>query len=193
MDPLEIEVKLPLSDAAEFQRRLESIGLECVQPASQEVNLRFDQADGVLSRRHQVLRLRKEGGRNTLTYKGHLLNSGPIAVREEIETDVTDFQSMQRILECLGYEIIFVYEKIRAVYRLKDVLLMVDHTPIGDFLEIEGPDEAAIRSASDLLNMDWESGTDKSYTVLFQEWAASSHYPGRDMLFSAIEAFRKAS
>ncbi len=191
--PLEIEIKLPLSDAAAFEARLQTLGLECIQPAGPEVNLRFDTADKALLSHQQVLRLRSEGGRNILTYKGHRASSGPIAVREEIETEVSDFQSAQQILESLGYQIFFVYEKTRAVYRYQAVSLMVDHTPIGDYLEIEGPDEATIRSAADSLGMDWATGTDKSYTVLFHEWAEANGFPGRDMVFSEIDDFRQGS
>lgn len=184
---LEIEAKFPLENAADFLLVIERMGLLCIQKGFHELNLRFDTKDRRLSDAHQVLRLRKDDDSIILTYKGSKQGQKKIAIREEIETGVSDFDQMTLILQSLGYEVIFVYEKIRSIYRLDDTLLMIDHTPIGDYLEIEGSNEKAIRAAAEKLGVDWKTRTSKSYQKLFLEWADFVHFEGRDMLFNAID------
>jgi adenylate cyclase class IV len=60
---------------------------------------------------------------------------------------------------------------------------MLDRTPIGSFIEIEGADEAAINAVAQLLGLDENQKTDKSYTQLFEEWRNATGYAGRDMVF----------
>jgi len=182
----EIEAKFPIQDAGEWIARLEAMDLVCEQRKCHEMNYRFDTADRKLSAAHQVLRLRTENGSVTLTYKCAEKSQGGIAFREEIETHVSDEKQMQLILERLSFEVYFMYEKYRSVFQFGGVLLMVDHTPIGDFLEIEGPDEKMIRDHAERLGLDWKTSTAKSYQSLFKEWAESVHFSGRDMLFNEI-------
>ena len=182
----EIEAKFPISSADEWIARLESLNLVCDQSNCHEINYRFDTAERKLSAAHQVLRLRTENGSVTLTYKCAEKSQGGIAFREEIETHVSDEKQMQLILERLSFEVYFMYEKYRSVFQFGGVLLMVDHTPIGDFLEIEGPDEKMICDHAERLGLDWKTSTAKSYQSLFKEWAESVHFSGRDMLFNEI-------
>ena len=187
----EIEAKFPIHDAVEWIARLDALSLICEQKNSHEMNIRFDTAERILSATHRVLRLRTENGVATLTYKCAEKAQDGIAYREEIETHVSDEKHMQQILERLGFEVYFIYEKYRSVFRFDDVLLMVDHTPIGDYLEIEGPDEKTIRDHADKLGLDWKTSTAKSYQRLFKEWAVKVHFSGRDMLFKDIQEFQR--
>lgn len=78
-------------------------------------------------------------------------------VREEIEVEVTDAAMLGRILEGLGMRGWFRYEKYRTTLKLpgsahwaKGLLIELDETPIGTFLELEGPPEAIDRAAAQL-------------------------------------------
>ncbi|MHC1773614.1 MAG: class IV adenylate cyclase [Flexilinea sp.] len=184
---LEIEAKFPLESAADFLCVIEGMRLPCIQRDFRELNLRFDTPDRRLSKTHQVLRLRKDDESIILTYKGSETKTKKIAIREEIETRVSDYDQMKLILQNLGYEEFFIYEKIRSTYRLGETLLMIDHTPVGDFLEIEGPNEKLIKSSAKKLGVDWKTRTSKGYQKLFIEWAEAVHYKGRDMLFAEVE------
>jgi len=77
-------------------------------------------------------------------------------VREEIELEVADAAALTRIIEALGMRNWFRYEKFRTTFQLpesqrwaKGLLIELDETPIGTFVELEGPataiDEAAKR------------------------------------------------
>ena len=68
--------------------------------------------------------------------------------RPEIEVVVADADAAQPVLEALGYRKVFRYQKYREAFRWRDAEIVVDETPIGTFLEIEGP-VATIHAAAD--------------------------------------------
>ena len=79
---------------------------------------------------------------------------------------------------------LFRYQKYRAVYHYSGLIITVDETPIGVFLELEGPkpliDEVATQlgyKASDYIA--------KSYLALYQEYLKLRGLPLKDMLFEA--------
>ena len=183
IDNHEIEVKFKISSTQEILEKIHALGAVCDQDEQFERNLRWDDKDGTLEKTHQVLRLRDNGGVAVLTYKAEKQNHQGIAEREEIETVVSDFENTRLILERLGYQIDFIYEKYRGIYTLNDTQLFVDHTPIGDYIEIEGPDADAIRKSAELLGLDWEKRISKGYRNLFKHWKKETGFPGRDMVF----------
>ncbi len=66
---------------------------------------------------------------------------GPYKVREEREVRASDERAIAEILGALGLAPRFRYEKYRSTYRLPGiahVVVELDETPIGDFLELEG-------------------------------------------------------
>jgi adenylate cyclase class 2 len=78
-------------------------------------------------------------------------------VREEIEVVLTDAASLQKIFEGLGLKGWFRYEKYRTPYKLparhkwaKGLIIDLDETPIGTFVELEGPPNAIDRAAHEL-------------------------------------------
>jgi adenylate cyclase class 2 len=62
--------------------------------------------------------------------------------------------------------------------------------PIGDFLEIEGPDGKSIRQAANELGLDWEKRILDSYTMLFEHARASLGFKFRDMSFENFETLK---
>ena len=183
IDNHEIEVKFKIPSTQEILKKIHALGAVCDQNEQFERNLRWDDADETLTKTNQVLRLRDNGGVSVLTYKAEKPNDKEIAEREEIETVVSDFEKTKLILERLGYQIDFIYEKYRSIYTLNDTQLFVDHTPIGDYVEIEGPDAEAIRKSAELLGLDWNHRISKGYRNLFNHWKTETEYPGRDMIF----------
>ncbi len=144
-----------------------------------EENVIFDTPQGGLAEHGQLLRIRTEtpqtrskskkggGKRVILTFKYPTTRSamadtereldGPYKVREEIEVEVADAGVLTRIFEGLGMSGWFRYEKYRTTFRLPDseawakgLLIELDETPIGTFVELEGPATAIDRAAGDL-------------------------------------------
>ena len=92
-------------------------------------------------------------------------------IREEHEIRVSDWEEVSRIIEGLGLRPCFRYEKFRTTYRLpgiRNLKLEVDETPIGLFLELEGPGRAIDRAAA-RLGFGRAEYITKSYGALFME------------------------
>lgn len=85
-----------------------------------------------------VLRVRRVGGRATLTYKRRLPGASVIKQQREEETEVADANALEAILEALGYQPSMVYEKRRQTWLLGDTEIVIDVLPFGLFMEIEG-------------------------------------------------------
>src|SRR5665213_1713060 len=169
---IETEIKLRWTgDAASAHHHLESLGYSASGPRLLEADQLFDRESGELSRGAEALRLRISGGRATATYKGPP-DAGPYKSREEIEFDVSDAEAFQTVLSRLGYQRAFRYEKFRTKYSAGEGLITVDETPVGIFLELEGPgywiDETAAR-----LGFGRDRYLTMSYAAIYREFRAA--------------------
>jgi len=179
----EIEVKLAIGDADEARRRLGTAGALALSSRTFEDNRLYDDADLSLKKTGRLLRIRSVGGRHVLTFKAKLAGSSDDArykVREEYETEVSDPTELERLLSALGYEPVYRYQKFRQPYRLGGVEVLLDETPIGTFLELEGEPEA-IDAAARALGFPPETYDTRTYREL-QEARAGGGDPG-DMVF----------
>lgn len=145
----------------------------------------FDTEDERLRRQRSTLRVRSEGGKALLTYKGPVIPAA-IKIREEYETVVADGAALQIILEELGMHVWFRYEKYREEFLSDDVVIAVDETPVGVYVEIEGPEEAIYRTAAALGKTAADYITD-SYRFIFLQHRDAHGLAGHDMVFATRE------
>ncbi len=145
-----------------------------------EENVIFDTPQGGLAKHGQLLRIRTEtleaGGRSrdgkekqrvVLTFKRPITRPASFdtgeslhgfhKVRDEIEVEVTEAAKLTEIFEGLGMSGWFRYEKYRTTFQLpakqawaRGLLIELDETPIGTFVELEGPPGAIDRAANEL-------------------------------------------
>ena len=166
-DNLETELKLyvPLLNAVE--RKIEAAGGKLSAPRVYENNIRYDDADGELGASGTVLRLRMDT-RARLTYKdGERLLGEYGSSRFEAEVEVSDFEDMETILLKLGFHPVMRYEKYRTTYQLEGAEVTLDEMPYGNFVEIEG-DEDAIGRVVEKLQLHDAKRMSASYTTLFK-------------------------
>ena len=180
--PTESELKIPVADLGAVSDRLCGLQAECVQASSREVNVLLDRADRGLSSAGQVLRLRAYGTRHILTFKGPASYLDRVKSREELELEVADPAVTIAILERLGFRPWMRYEKDRALWRLGPVEVALDHTPMGDFVELEGPPEE-LRASAERLGLDAASAVRGSYIQLWHEHRARHAALPADMVF----------
>lgn len=147
----ETEVKIRLSNRAAILESLKRAGFTVSVPRQFESNTLYDTNEGALRKKGMLLRLRQVGEDYVITWKGPN-QSGPHKSRPELETSVGSVETLDRILVQLGYGPMFRYEKYRTEFSAKDGsgVVTVDETPIGDFLELEGPGDWIDRIASEL-------------------------------------------
>jgi adenylate cyclase class 2 len=149
--PSEIEIKLPLPGEDHGRDLLERAGFQLRSPRVFEANTVYDTPARALRGAGTLLRLRQVDGRGLLTFKGQA-QPGRHKNREEVETEVADPAALAAILERIGFEPAFRYEKYRAEYGRPGAPghATLDHTPIGDYLELEGPPEWIDEAATQL-------------------------------------------
>jgi len=184
---LEQEVKFFLDDPARMRKRLSAVGARPYQPRAHEANIRFDTADGSLTRAGKVLRLRK-AGQVILTYKQPEAPADagtPALARRSLETEiiVDNLEKTSHLLQSLGFRPIVRYEKYREVFRWKSVLVMFDQLPFGNFLELEGPDLGELRQTAGALELDWKTALQTSYMGIFLALKKSNHLAFLEVTF----------
>ena len=181
-----------------------------------EENIIFDTPQGGLAKHGQLLRIRTETAetpeklrkssrkpRVILTFKQPVAESaGGIAerrshflykVRDEIEVEVADAGNLARIFEGLGMSGWFRYEKYRTTFRMppskawaKDLLIELDETPIGTFVELEGPASAIDRAAEE-LGYSKPDYVLKNYLTLYVEECRRKGEQPSHMLFPSLQ------
>ena len=159
----ENEIKVAVPDLPALEERLRSLGFQVLHPRVFESNLIYDTPGGALRGRGELIRIREAGGNSIFTYKGKATVTRH-KEREELELSIGDPQTLGIILQRLGYEPGFRYEKYRTEWVISsdDGVLMIDETPIGIYLELEGPADWIDRLAqvlgyaeSDYLNISY--------------------------------------
>jgi len=182
---LEREIKLRFDSAEEARDRILALGATPYLGRRLQEDCLFDTDDERLRRQRSTLRVRSEGGKALLTFKGPVIPAA-IKIREEYETVVSDGAALQTILEELGLHVWFRYEKYREEFTADDVLIAVDETPMGVFVEIEGNEEAIHRTAEGLGRSASDYITD-SYRFLFLQHRDANGLAGHDMVFAGKE------
>lgn len=126
-------------------------------------------------------------GRATSKYK----------VREELELQISDGGMLTKILEALGMDGWFRYEKYRTTYKVdksqrwaEGLLIELDETPVGTFVELEGPGEAIDRAARE-LGFSRRDYITKSYLAVYVEECRRQGQEPRNMLFASPQARHK--
>lgn len=178
----EVEVKIPTADLEASRAALRDAGGELLHPRHFESNDLYDDPSGRFAAEGRTLRLRRARGRAILTYKGPARFQGGIKTREERETEVSDPGEAEAILGALGLERRFRYEKRREEWRLEGCAIALDETPIGAFVEIEGP-PPAIRRAVVRLGLDFTAALPYSYARLYFERRQQDSSLPKDMVF----------
>jgi len=141
----------------------------------------LDTDDEMLRRRRCVLRVRVENGKSRITFKGPVQPS-IMKVREELETLVGDGAALLSILEELGLHVWFRYEKYREEFSHEDVIVAIDETPVGIFVEIEGS-EQGIADMTIALGRTSDDYIVDSYRSLFLQHREQNGLSGSDMVF----------
>lgn len=187
---LEVEVKFLLANRAEFRVRLLEVGAVLTKPRVFERNVRFDTPDNRLLRQEELLRLRQDTAVR-LTYKGLAAEDArsEAKIREELEIQVSDFDTAALIFTRLGFAPVQVYEKYRETFTWKNVEIVIDELPYGDFVELEGP-EAAIKTAAADLGLSWDKRITNNYLGLMSAIKAFYKLDFDDLTFANFQNIR---
>lgn len=186
--PIENEIKLRAgssgkSGLAKARALLRARGFAVMTPRVFERNLVLDDAGGSLRERGMLLRLREAGKLVTCTFKG-VETPGRHKRREEREFRASDLDSCLAVFAALGFRETFRYEKYRTEFRRggEPGHVTLDETPIGVYMELEGPPRWLDATAKDLGYQRSDYIT-ASYGRLFESWRAETGSKRKDMRF----------
>lgn len=93
---------------------------------------------GILNEKGAILRIRKTQDKTILTYKKRIQNEFAVKQQIEYETEVANAAELEKIIENLGFSPRLIYEKRRKTWKFRQVEVVLDELPFGEFMEIEG-------------------------------------------------------
>jgi adenylate cyclase, class 2 len=181
---LEVEIKLAVASVRAARSLLRDKGFHVIKPRVFEANDVFDTLDLGLRNSQSLLRIRTVKRQTLLTYKGPPQSGGKHKSREELEIHADNAHTLATILERLGFQRAFRYEKYRTEFRRgRTGVVTLDETPVGCFLELEGPPEWIDRTAR-LLGFRETDYITLSYGRLYLDWCAEKGCEPGNMVFN---------
>lgn len=198
MQNAEIELKFPISDPASLQSRLPQLGFHLQTTRTFEHNTLYDTPARDLRHQRQILRIRHYGDAWTVTHKrlpDTDADETRYKVRIETETAVDDGSALAEIFQQLGYAPAFIYEKYRTEWSHpgeRNAHLVIDETPIGNYVELEGPPEWIDRTVR-ALGIDFATCLTDSYGKLFLNWKQRTGSAAEHLTFDAVSTATSAA
>ena len=180
----EIEVKFLNVDFDEIRAKLLAAGAKCEHPMRLMKRVIVQNA---ATGRDAYVRVRDEGDKVTVTYKSFASLS--LHGASEIETTTSDFDAMVEILRCGGMAPTSYQETRRETWRLDDAEVVLDEWPwLRPYIEVEGPSEESVRSASGKLGFDWDR--DAQFGDIMVAYRADYPHLGEHDMISSLPEVR---
>ena len=149
---IEIEKKYRLTEKLreEIEATLEEFGAKFVSEDFEE-NTLFSNDD--LFERNAIVRIRRKSDSAVLAFKQRIASTSDTKQQIEYESEIFDADAVRSIIESIGLRAAIVYEKRRKTYQFRNVEVVLDDLPFGQFMEIEGP-ISAIAEAEMMLGIE---------------------------------------
>jgi adenylate cyclase class 2 len=179
---VEEEIKVRVAALEPVRQRLREQRAALVHPRAFEENFIVDDAEERIFRGGRLLRVRRWGEEGFVTFKGRATFQGGVKQRAETQCRVDDPQALLEILAQLGLRVTRRYQKWREAWQLEGVEVVLDETPMGPFVELEGPAEL-LRPLARTLGLDPDGALAGSYSELWVAWRRSHPEAPVDMVF----------
>ena len=166
-----MEVELKARAPRGIEKRLAAAGAKKTYTVHQ-LDTVYDKPGEPLGKKGVTLRIREEGKKTILTYKGKS-KSRRVKAKDEYELRVT--RHIHLFLRGLGYRPAFTKEKDRTEYRFGGVNVHLDKVKgLGTWVEFEAFGEAEpcrkkILAAAEMLGIPEEKLSTESYIKLLRE------------------------
>ena len=173
----EVEVKFQVDYLEDIEYFLIEQKAELVEMVMQ-VDYYFNHPSRDFSSTDEALRVRQEGDKFYLTYKGPKIDSAT-KTRKEIEFGIEDKEKMIDILESLSFSKALIVSKERRIFKLNQLIISLDAVDsLGNFVEIEQSvnkkseiqkSKKMIFKLAENMNLNPKSNIRKSYMELILE------------------------
>jgi len=169
---IEIEAKLKVGSHKSIERNLSKLGA-LFSASQKQIDYYYDDSKSTFTKEDKCLRIRRQSvngdDKYFLAYKGPKQKSN-FKKRAEIEIEISDFEKTKTILQVLGYRQAIVVEKTRKLWKLNRCLVSLDNVKrLGNFVEIEGPDNKKIEKVKTLLGLENFVHIKQSYADLLSQ------------------------
>ncbi len=176
----EVEMKAPVEDADIIEGRIREMGGEFLGEKVQE-DFYLSHPCRDLRGADEALRLRREGERWMVTFKG-ARKKGNLKIREELEFAVGDGAVALEVFGRLGFAVGAKVFKIRREYSIIGATIAVDRVEkLGGFVEIEASKEgdeeersALVEKVAALIGVEKGLFTTSSYVELLESRSSLS-------------------
>lgn len=167
---MEIETRARIKNLDDIEQKIIKLGGGLIKEKEQ-----MDEYFGEIKLYQKIgysflMRVRDEGDKKFLTYKGAKLKKD--GIWEEYEFEIDDTKKAAKMLRDMGLEKIIVVKKRRKTYALDGLTLCLDHIQgLGSFIEIECLDsedfnKRKIRSLMQRLGIKKDQLLDKGYVTM---------------------------
>ncbi|WP_456325773.1 class IV adenylate cyclase [Desulfonauticus submarinus] len=161
---IEREIKFEVSDFKKYEHILAKKA-ELIQEWIFEQNIVFDFKDNRLEKDGILLRLRHDNSSKlTLKLPNTSYMEPGIKNKIEYEVNVSNFETMNIILNKVGFNVKLEYHKFRKIFKLNNSLICLDITPFGFFIEIEGGE---LYDNAKILGLNQENSLDLTYYEIY--------------------------
>lgn len=134
--PMEIEAKAYADNLEDIEEKILTLGAKLTWQGEQ-IDTYYNHPSREFETSDEALRVRKEGEKVILTYKGPKIDK-LTKTREEIKVNVENMPSIKEILMKLGFKEVGVVKKHRKKYILDKFKVCLDDVDnLGKFAEIE--------------------------------------------------------
>lgn len=162
----EIQIKLPLDNPGKIRKKLKDLKIEKSETKWQQ-DTYFEAPGWKLSKTDELMRIRREGKKYILTYKGPAQGK-EIRIKPKIEFQVDP--DLKNVLEKIGYKKILQINKKREEYLFDETEIALDRVEsLGEFIELGIKNPKHEKKINDLikkLELNLKSATKKSYFEL---------------------------
>ena len=132
-----------------------------------ERTIRVDKPNWELSKEGTYIRLRT-GFKNTLTLKKARVKESEVSERLEIEIEIDDMESCQKLLQEIGLNEKLIMEKYRMIWEVNGTIITIDELPFGVYVEIEGSVQS-IKILSELLGLNYDNRIIITYWEIYKD------------------------
>lgn len=190
----EIEATFINIDPDVIRARLVELGATQVSPERLMKRTVFDFPDLRLQEVGGWIRVRDEAGKITTSYKQQ--NDETINGTIESQVTVDSFESMCAIYEHIGLRAKAYQETKRESWELNGVEVEIDTWPwVPTFVEVEGPNEQAVKDVADTLGLVWSTALHGDVTAVYKQYyniTPEEFYNLTEILFSPVPEWLEA-
>ena len=163
---IEYEATFINIDKDEVRQKLKALGASLIKPEFLQKRVSFDLPSGH-EKKGAWLRVRDEGGKNTLTLK--IIDGEKIEDQKEISLVIDSLEEALELLTVMGCRKKAYQESKRELWILDNVEITIDEWPyLEPYVEVEGASEQSVKDVSAKLGFDYSKALFCSVDKLYE-------------------------